>query len=68
MISYNPLWKLLIDRNLKKLDLLNIAHISRGTLAKMGKGEPVNLKVIETICMELECRVEDVVEIMKDTD
>lgn len=63
MISYNPLWKTLIDKGMKKLDLLEIADISRGTLAKMGKNEPVNLKVIDKICVELECRIEDVISI-----
>lgn len=64
MISYKPLWKTLIDRDLKKLDLLHIADISRGTLAKMGNNEPVNLKVIDKICMELGCAINDVVEII----
>lgn len=63
MISYNPLWKTLIDKNKKKLDLLEIADISRGTLAKMGKNDPVNLKVLDNICVRLGCKIEDVVEI-----
>lgn len=63
MISYNPLWKKLIDLNMKKMDLLEIADISRGTLAKLGKNEPVNLKIIESICQKLQCSIEDVVEI-----
>lgn len=62
MISYNPLWKTLIDHNMKRLDLLDIADISRGTLAKMGKNEPVNLSVIEKICRYFQCRIEDVIE------
>lgn len=62
MISYNPLWKMLIDHNMKKLDLLEVAGISRGTLAKMGKNEPVNLAVIEKICRYFHCKIEDVIE------
>lgn len=64
MISYKPLWKTLIDRDLKKLDLLNIADISRGTLAKMGNNEAVNLKIIDKICVELGCTIDEVVEII----
>lgn len=66
MISYNPLWKTLIDNNKKKLDLLEIADISRGTLAKMGKNEPVNLSVIDKICRYFRCRIEDVIEYVAD--
>lgn len=64
MISYNPLWKTLIDRNMNKGDLKDKVGISFGTLAKMGKNEPVNLKVIDAICQELHCNVEDVLEIL----
>lgn len=64
MISYNPLWKTLIDKDKKRMDLLDIAGISRGTLAKMGKNEPVNLKVIDSICVNLECKIQDVIEII----
>ena len=63
MISYNPLWKTLIDRNMNKGDLKDKVGISFGTLAKMGKNEPVNQKVIDAICQELHCNVEDVLEI-----
>lgn len=66
MISYNPLWKTLIDNNKKKLDLLEIADISRGTLANMGKNEPVNLSVIDKICRYFHCRIEDVIEYVAD--
>lgn len=64
MISYNPLWKVLIDKNMKKLDLLEVASISRGTLAKLGKNEPVSLTVLENICLGLGCKIEDVIEII----
>jgi DNA-binding Xre family transcriptional regulator len=62
MISYNPLWKKLIDLNMKKLDLLDVAEISRGTLAKMGKNEPVNLSVIDRLCRKLNCEISDIIE------
>lgn len=63
MISYDPLWKLLIDKKMKKLDLCKVADISTSTLAKMGKGEYVALQVIERLCFALECSIEDVVEV-----
>ena len=63
MISYDPLWKLLIDKKLKKLDLCRVADISTSTLAKMGKSEYVALQVIERLCQALECNVEDIISI-----
>lgn len=66
-ISYNNLWKLLIDKNLKKLDLRNITGISSSTLAKMSKNEPVALSVLEKICSNLECNIEDVIEFVPNT-
>jgi DNA-binding Xre family transcriptional regulator len=64
MISYDRLWKTLIDKHMKKTELRDVIGISNATLAKMGKNEPVNLKIIESICKELECGIEDVVEII----
>lgn len=63
MISYDRLWKTLIDRHMKKTDLRDLVGISNTTLAKLGKCEPVNLKIIESICIALQCSIEDVVEI-----
>lgn len=63
MISYDPLWKLLIDKKMKKLDLCTTVGISRGTLAKMGKNEYVALTVLEKICCSLQCKIEDVIEV-----
>lgn len=63
MICYDKLWKTLIDKHLKKTELRDKIRISNATLAKLGKNEPVNLKVIEAICKELQCGIEDVVEI-----
>lgn len=65
MISYNPLWKTLIDKGMKKTDLCSVVGIGISTLAKMGKNEYVALAVIERICLALDCNVEDVVEIKK---
>lgn len=62
-ISYNNLWKILIDKNMNKGDLCNKAQISKGTMAKMTNNEPVTLTVIEKICNALQCDIEDVVQI-----
>jgi DNA-binding Xre family transcriptional regulator len=63
-ISYKPLWKLLVDKELSKLEFARTVNISHGTLAKFGKGMPVALEVIERICIALDCKIEDVVEII----
>ena len=61
MITYKPLWKTLIDKDMKKMDLVEDGTISRGTLAKMSKNQKVSLDVIERICSRLHCRIEDVI-------
>lgn len=63
MISYDRLWKTLIDKHMKKTEFRDAVGISNATLAKLGKNEPVNLTVIEKICKVLDCRGEDVLEI-----
>ena len=65
-ISYNNLWKLLIDKGLNKGDLRNMTGISSSTVAKMTNGEAVTLTVVEKICNKLNCRIEEVVEIKID--
>ena len=60
-VSYNGLWKLLIDKNMKKIDLINRIAISSSTVAKMANGEFVSLKVLEKICAELGCDFGDIV-------
>ena len=62
MISYNPLWKTLIDKGMNKGDLKEATGISFGTMASMGKNEPVNLKQIDRICKVLHCKIDDVIE------
>lgn len=62
-ISYNKLWKLLIDKNMKKMDLRSAAGISTNALAKLGKNENVSTGVLEKICLALNCQVEDIMEI-----
>lgn len=63
MISYNPLWKTLIDKNMKKMDLKELVGISNTTLAKLGKNCNVSTEIIWRICVALDCDIDDVMEI-----
>jgi len=65
-ISYKPLWHQLVERGMKKMEFRDYVGISNGTLSKLGKDEPVALDILEKICIKLDCRIEDVVEIKKD--
>ena len=60
-VSYNGLWKLLIDKNMKKVDLINDLGISSSTIAKMTKGEKVSMNILEKICDELDCDFGDII-------
>jgi DNA (cytosine-5)-methyltransferase 1 len=64
-ISYNKLWKLLIDKEMNKTQLREATHISSSTLAKLGNNEQVALSVLEKICDELDCNIGDVMEFKK---
>ena len=59
-ISYNGLWKLLIDNGMQKKDLIGKIGVSSTTIAKMGKGEKVSLDVLERICNYFNCDIGDV--------
>ena len=67
-VSYKKLWKLLIDKDLKKKDLCSMAGISTASVTKMGKGGTVNTVVLEIICTALNCDVGDIMEIISDTN
>lgn len=60
-MSYNNLWKLLIDRGMTKTDLRIKAGLTTSAIAQLGKNEYVSLKVIEKICDALDCDISDVV-------
>ena len=62
--SYKKLWKLLIDKNMKKVDLREAAHLSSSTVAKLTKGENVSTAVLVRICEALDCNVEDIMDII----
>ena len=63
-VSYKKLWKLLIDRDIKKKDLSTKAGVSPATITKMGKGGHVTTEVLVKICSALECNVEDIMEVV----
>lgn len=65
-ISYKKLWKLLIDKDLKKKDLQKLAGVSSASITKLGKNENVNTDIIMKICVALQCDVSDVMEIIDD--
>ncbi len=65
-MNYNKLWKLLIDRNMIKKDLREQANLTTNVIAKMGKGGDVSTEVLRKICMVLNCKIEDIVEIIPD--
>jgi DNA-binding Xre family transcriptional regulator len=64
-ITYKPLFHLLVERGLKKTDLIEKADISRMTLAKFAKNEPVSLEIIERLCNALECTPNDIFEVVE---
>ena len=61
-VSYKKLWHTLIDRNLRKNDLLNATGISSSTLARMVSGQPVNVEILLRICSALDCDFSDIME------
>lgn len=61
--SYNPLWKLLIDRNMNKSDLRKLTGISSASIAKLNKGENITTDILLRICEALDCDLTDIVEI-----
>ena len=63
--SYNKLWKLLIDKNMLKKDLMALTKINSSTIAKMGRGEAVSLDVLGRICEKLDCNISDLVDFVK---
>ena len=62
-VTYKKLWKLLIDKDMKKKDLQALAGISAASITKLGKNENVNMDIIEKICIAMKCDVSDILEI-----
>ena len=65
-VSYKKLWKLLIDRDMKKKDLQAAAEVSPGAIAKLGRNENVTTAVLIKICNALKCDIGDIMEIIPD--
>lgn len=64
-LSYNPLWKLLIDRNMNKTELRKLTGLSSASISKLNKGENVTTDILLRICEALDCELNDIVEIIR---
>lgn len=67
-VCYNRLWKLLIDKNMSRTQLAKAAKISSNAMAKMGKNQDVRLEVLVKICRVLECTMDDILEIIPESN
>lgn len=65
-ISYNKLWKMLIDKEMNKQDLRNVSGISAASIAKLGRGDNITTDVLLKICKALDCHIEDILETIDD--
>ena len=65
--SYKPLWKLLIDKDMTKKQLMQVTGISKSTMDKMGRGELVSMDIIDRICNYFDCKVEDIISHIAET-
>jgi DNA-binding Xre family transcriptional regulator len=66
MISYKRLWHLLLDKDLKKKDLVTMAGVSTYTISKLNRGDNVTTDVLQRICRALECDLPDIMELVPD--
>ena len=66
-VSYKKLWKLLIDRDMKKKDLCAAAGISSASVTKMGRNGHVTTEILVKICTALDCKIEDIMEVVPDS-
>lgn len=64
MVSYKKLWKLLIDKDMKKKDLASVADLSLYTIQKLNRNENVNVDTLAKICIALNCSIEEIMEII----
>ena len=67
-VSYNKLWKLMIDKNINKTQLCEKAGITTNAMAKLGKNETVQVEILAKICKVLDCNVEDIMEVITEND
>ena len=67
-ISYNNLWKLLIDKNMTRKDLRKISGVSTASIAKLGRGDNITTSVLVRICEALDCELEDIMQLVPDDE
>lgn len=67
-VSYDKLWKLLIDKKMKRTELKDAAGISSSSLAKLGKDENVSMEVLKKICRALNCDIGDIMSILPESE
>jgi len=67
-LSYNRMWKLLVDKKMSKADLRKAAEIAPNTMTKLRRDEPVNLSILARICQELNCDFGDIIEYIREPD
>ena len=65
-VCYNKLWKILIDRNMSKTQLIKAAKITTNAMARMGRNEDVRVEVLAKICVTLGCTMDDILDIVPD--
>lgn len=67
-VSYNKLWKMLIDKNITKTQLTHMAGITTNAMAKLGRNEDVRVKTLEQLCTSLDCKLDDIMEFVPDNN
>lgn len=67
-VSYKKLWHILIDKDMKKKDLENLAGINHYTMNKMSRDEKVTIDILGKICVALDCKVEDIIDFIPDEE
>lgn len=63
-VSYNKLWKMMIDKKISKTEMTHLAGISTNAMAKLGRDEDVRVNILEKLCLALDCKLDDIVEIV----
>jgi len=63
-VSYNKLWKMMIDKKISKTEMTHLAGISTNAMAKLGRDEDVRVNILEKLCQVLDCKLDDIVEIV----
>ena len=65
-LSYNKLWKIMIDKDMKKMELKEVTGMGSTTLSKLSKNQPVAMDVLMRICKEFDCNIGDIVDYIND--